>query len=57
MAQTVSRSWSLGARQAAPMQNRWAPRARAAAASSSTARTAISLLAATPVSYCAACGQ
>ena len=54
MAQTWSRSRSLGARQAAPMQKREAPEALAARASASTASIAISFSALTPVSYCAA---
>ena len=57
MAQTLSRSRSLGSRQAAPMQKREAPAALAARASASTASTFISFSALTPVSYLADCGQ
>ena len=57
ISQTASRSWSLGERQAAPMQKRLAPWASAARASVSTASTAINLDAPTEVSYRALCGQ
>ena len=57
MSQTASRSWSFGERQAAPMQKRLAPWASAARASASTASTAISLDAPTPVSYRAPAGS
>jgi hypothetical protein len=50
-------SRSFGARQAAPMQNRVAPAALARCAATSTSSGSISFVAATPVSYCAACGQ
>ena len=50
MAQTASRSLSLGERQAAPMQKREAPASCAARASASTASTSISLVAFRPVS-------
>ena len=50
IAQTFSRSRSLGERQAAPMQKRLAPAAFAARASASTASRLISFSASTPVS-------
>jgi hypothetical protein len=57
MAQTPSRSWSLGARQAPPMQKRVAPAACAARAAASAASTLASFEASTPVSKWALCGQ
>src|SRR4029079_19301439 len=56
-AQTLSRSRSLGDRQAAPIQKRDAPPALAARASASTAFRSISFSAFTPVSTIADCGQ
>jgi len=54
---TFSMSRSFGARQAAPMQKRLAPASRAAITASRTSSGDISLLASTPVSYDADCGQ
>ena len=57
MAATFSRSLCLGERQAAPMQKRVAPAARAARARSMTVSSGSSASLATPVSKRMLCGQ